>query len=919
MLDSGKVQLKNFIAAPLLLSVFLVSLLAVMLTLFHMAGEYIHQRYTVMDQLKFVHLTHQSSLEVVSLEADSERWQSILAEMLEHSIISGVKIEDLQGKEIAAVGSTVDWPLKQEAVFNIKNGMEWFVYQFPITSTPQPKGENKTFPLLGRGSIFSNSASIMRQIQVGYAVIMVTSLINALILLIVFSGLRRVFLSRSLAGLRRTVNNVALAHFGGSQAYIKPRGQNELFFLENAFRHMAEELILARTQGKELDTRLTQSRDCLQAEVDKRTAALKKISQEFEREVLQRQHIEAELQKHQMERKVLLSAIPDLVFRVSKEGTFLDHNANSERDLYIPADQILGNNINAIFASELAKQMLRWINDALNTQEMQIHEYQLLLSRGLRDYEARIVVSDANEVLCILRDITERKEAETQIRKLFHATEQSSLGIMISDTNHVIEYVNSRFVKMTSYTGSELVGHRASDYCEWLPKDPENLLRMLESGNAYKGEHSTEKKSEGVTWFAFSIEPVKESNGRLTHFVVFLEDITERKKTEERHQQLEIQLRQSHKMEALGTLAGGIAHEFNNILGAILGYSSVLLKLFPQESKEKKYAENIREASHRAADLIRQILTFSRKGEKRQSIQNIAPIIKEALKMIKITVSSHIEIIEHVKNDCGAIMADVTQIHQVLMNLCINAAQSIEGESGTIEISLKEVSHEHTQGLFLGAKDQEYLELMIKDTGKGMASHVKPHIFEPFFTTKEVGQGTGLGLSVVYGIVEQHRGKIAFTSQEGVGSAFFVYFPMVTQKPKPSPKTEIVHLSGSGHIMIVEDEHTLTNLHADYLRSLGYDVTVFNKSTQALEAFSSNPEQFDLIFSDIAMPEKSGRSLTQEILSIAPHLPIILTTGYSSIISETEALKMGVRKFMMKPVDLNVLSEVIADCLRKNR
>lgn len=395
------------------------------------------------------------------------------------------------------------------------------------------------------------------------------------------------------------------------------------------------------------------------------------------------------------------------------------------------------------------------------------------------------------------------------------------------------------------------------------------------------------------------------------------QEIAERKKAEEERRQLEAQLRQSHRLEALGTLAGGIAHDFNNILSSLLGYIEVLLSEKFEESEEKDYLERMYRIGERAASLVQQILIFSRSQEQQLTPTNIAPLISETLKMLRATIPTYIDIREHIQPAYHPIMADGTQIGQLLVNLCINASYAMREKGGILEVRLEEIHYDEDQEYIFDLTTGPYLKLTIRDTGCGMPPELQEHIFEPFFTTKEPGEGIGLGLSVVHGIVKGHQGVITVESQPEKGTVFQIFFPVLGEREVQKESQYIKKVGkGEGSILIIDDEPDLVELYSLALTKLGYHVTSSLNGEEALEMFLTNPDQFDIVFTDQAMPHMTGEQLSQELLRIRPKLPIILATGYSEIISEEKAKALGIRQFLKKPIRILTLVQSIQTIIR---
>jgi len=388
----------------------------------------------------------------------------------------------------------------------------------------------------------------------------------------------------------------------------------------------------------------------------------------------------------------------------------------------------------------------------------------------------------------------------------------------------------------------------------------------------------------------------------------------------EKEKLLEQKVSESERLRSIGTLAGGIAHDFNNILGAIIGYTE--LAQMETDSDSRLYANlgKVLGASNRARDLIAQILTFSRQSESESKPIQVNLIVSEALKLLKASLPKAVEIIADV--DCrSVIMGDSTQIHQVLMNLCTNAAHAMEQDGGTLTVSIKETVVEEAcsddpkvslPGLARGT----YLIIRVEDTGKGMPSYVVERIFEPFFTTKEKGRGTGMGLAVVHGIVKTHGGEIRVKSEPKKGSVFEVFLPVIQRDPEPMAATYVESAKGgSEHILMVDDEIMLVDVTKNRLNALGYRVTIETDSTQALELFRLNPESYDLVITDMSMPVMAGDKMARAMIGVRPDIPIILCTGFNADITEDIAMNMGFKGYLMKPTAFNEMARAVREVL----
>ena len=395
-------------------------------------------------------------------------------------------------------------------------------------------------------------------------------------------------------------------------------------------------------------------------------------------------------------------------------------------------------------------------------------------------------------------------------------------------------------------------------------------------------------------------------------------DITGQKKAEREKAVLQEQLQQAQKMEAIGTLAGGIAHDFNNILAGIMGYAELAGLDIPQGSKAQENLQNSIKSANRAKNLVQQILAFSRQSKQERKPMDIGPIIKEGLKLLRASLPSTIEIRQDLKRDLGSIVADPTQIHQVVMNLCTNASHAMSEKGGVLEVSLEKMNMEAgSAAISAGIEAGPYLRLRVSDTGHGIPPEILKRIFDPYFTTKGAGKGTGLGLAVVHGIVKSYGGGISVSSEVGKGSSFDVYFPRVEDSISvlEAGKVEPLPLGGQERVLFVDDEKEIGEIGQKSLQYLGYEVVVRMSSLEALELFRAKADQFDLVITDMTMPNMTGEELAREILGIRPGIPIILCTGFSENMSEGKAKALGIREFVMKPLVIMDLAKAIRRAL----
>ncbi len=523
-------------------------------------------------------------------------------------------------------------------------------------------------------------------------------------------------------------------------------------------------------------------------------------------------------------------------------------------------------------------------------------------------FSGSVMYDNMNQIqgfVCVAQDLSEHRRQEDRIDAIMTAL--PDMIFIFDEDGKYIEILTGRhhllYKKFNQFKGKVI--H------EVIPQPNADLFlatiyKTLETEKPQTLEYQLEFPT-GNIWFEGRTSPMMQTFNNKRAIVWIALDITERK-------QLEAQLYQSQKMKALGTLAGGIAHEFNNILASTLGYTQLLLDKVPKDSKTWKYLKLIEKGDKRATELVQQILTFSRMEVRQFELFDITSVVKEAFQMMQTTIPTSIEIHHSFQEDCGKIFASVTQIHQVIINLCNNAVHAMEETGGILKISLKTLSSNEFP---LPDTTQGGIELRVEDSGQGISAEHLTKIFDPFFTTKEVGKGTGLGLAVVHGIVEEHHGKITVESTPGQGTCFRVYLPLATSTHVhlATRQEECKIKSGSGHLLIVEDEIEVSSLYEIFLEGLGYTVTICNNGLEALETIQRNPQQFDLILTDMAMPQMNGKQLIQELHKIQSNFPIILTTGYSRIISEEEANALGVKYYLTKPILIEKLAQTIEDCL----
>ncbi len=562
-------------------------------------------------------------------------------------------------------------------------------------------------------------------------------------------------------------------------------------------------------------------------------------------------------------------------------------------------DNLVGRNIFAFIHPEYKKMVRNRFADVLRGEPTDPAIIKIILpGKVVKDIEipsAPFVFFDRSCGMTILQDVTERLKAEKEQQLLATVIEHTRESIVITDVDGNIEYVNPAFTRITGYSRDEAIGRnqRILESGEHDQALYEEMWATLKRGVVWEGRFINRKKDGSLYTERASISPVRDAAGAITHFVAVKRDIS--------HEvALEIQLQQAQKMEAIGTLAGGIAHDFNNILGAIIGFTDISLMQSEADSPIYKNLRNIRKAGFRAADLVRQILTFSRQAAGNRKIPvAVVPLLKESLKLLRASLPATIDISQHINVTEASVLADPAQIQQVIMNLCTNSFQAMREHGGVLTITLDKLPAGQGSGAAVLAGGPG-IELKVEDTGPGMSPKIMGRIFEPFFTTKEPGLASGLGLSVVHGIVHDLGGEITVDSDKH-RTCFTIRLP-VLEKPVVQNAGEDSLPGGSESVLIVDDEKDIRETCRMMLSQLGYSVTTSGHPREALAMIDRQKDRFDLVITDQTMPEMTGLELMHEILRLRSDLPVILCTGFSEQLDEESALKEGARHLLMKPV-----------------
>ncbi len=613
-------------------------------------------------------------------------------------------------------------------------------------------------------------------------------------------------------------------------------------------------------------------------------------------------------------------ALHEIIY--DEQGAAADYRITSinpafEKHTGLKSEQVLGRLASEIYGAGKAPYLERYALVAGSGRPDSFETYFPPMNSYFR---ISVTSSKQGHFVTVCENITESKQAEARLcesEERYRMIVETALeGIWVIDREHKITFANQVMCDMLGYRMEEVVGSlvfpfmfedQLEEYDSKVEKRKRNLSERYEA--------KLRRKNGETLWVRISAKAVMDKNGGFLGSFGMVTDITERRRAEKERERLEDKLRQTQKLEAIGTLAGGITHDFNNILAPIIGYTEMTLADTPEFNPMRRGLEQVLHAAMRARDLVKQILAVSRSGKEQLKVPvEISSVVKEAMNLLKASLPSSIVIRQSLEN--GVAFADATQIHQVLMNLCTNAAHAMDGK-GILDVGLSHVDFSKSDladRRIVDLKPGPYLELSVSDTGHGMDSQTVERIFDPYFTTKEVGKGNGLGLAVVHGIVKRHDGAVSVTSALGSGSTFRIYIPRI--ETEDAIPIEMPHQSevGTESILLLDDEQAVVETGTAILERLGYKVTGETDSLHAIEVFSARPDDFDLLITDYTMPNLTGMDLAKEIRRVRPDMPIMLCTGFNEKITPDSVKELGM-ELLMKPYGLRQISEGVRKIL----
>lgn len=732
---------------------------------------------------------------------------------------------------------------------------------------------------IGKLVIVSSLEYVHQGIVYDFAVILLSNIVKSLLFAVFCSFV---------------FNYLVVRHLKDFIGYIKGQGQNEEI---TPYRPL-------KTQTK-------------QGQMDE----LDEVFHAYNRSITARKMSDTFLRESERMARVLLNVTTESFVLLKPDGTFLTMNAVAAKRFGCNPHELVGRCCYGFFPREVAAVRKKKITELIQKNK----SIQFEDTRSGRVFENRLYPvhnarGEIDRIAVFALDVTENKATVEKLRalnerfsKVFQASPDAIVITRLVDTGLID--VNYSFEKMFGHPKENCIGETERDLLLWADYNQrEKIIAPLREGKAIRDVENKGRRSSGEIFDVSISSDTITIQGEVC-LVSIVRDISDRKAAEKEKKELETQLWQSQKNESMGALASGIAHDFNNILSAIVGYTEIAIATPHDSNKRENALQQVLTASLRATDLVEQILAFGRKSDQEIRPVQIPLIVRETLKLLRSSFPAAIEIKQDIAGHCGMVMGDATQIHQVVMNLCTNAYHAMKDSGGVLSVFLHPVQLGHGEDAApMDLEPGAYLKLEVRDTGKGVPKEVQEKIFEPYYTTRPKGEGTGLGLSVVQGIVWNMQGRISVESEPNSHTSFKIFMPAL-DLPGESVIPEIEHLppKGHGHILLVDDHPVFVQINMTMIEKLGYTVTALTDSRDALRVFKNQPGDFDLVITDMIMPNMTGDLLAEEILELRPDMPIIVLTGHGDPMTRKRVKAMGVRGYLKKPV----LQRVLVDTIRK--
>jgi PAS domain S-box-containing protein len=868
-----KSLLKESIATKMLLIVLGCYLaIAFLVSAGNLWMNYNYQKANIFDELQDIEKIYTNVIAMALWDLNEKALHASVDGMLLTPTLVGVKISAEGGKTIAIagivnkngqtgnVGIHVDLTGLNASEIKIRDNEtyrhEMFSRQFQIYH--EVKGERIS---LGLATIYSNSSVVYKRMKLQGLMLAFDAVITILTFTIALLWAFNRYLRKPLASLSSATKEVTMENLNSFKVKSGASGHNELTALADSFNDMITSLSRSKAEREQAEIKLNQSEEKFRTLFDQAADTI-----------------------------FLLKPSPDgppIIADVNPSGAELHGYTPSELigqpvtiiDPFISSEEI-GSRIERLESGEV-----------IHFQAQHVHkngEYLWL------EVSCKLIETGGEHFyLSAERDITERKKDEQARILLQSAITQAAEAIVITDPKGAIQYVNPAFEKITGYPQKEVIGNnpRVLKSDEHDNAFYHELWAVITAGRTWSGRFVNKRKDDTVYTEEATISPVHNAAGEITNFVAVKRDISE-------EIALEKQLRLAQKLEVIGTLANGIAHDFNNILAPIIGYSYLMQEQKGRDKNDTERLAIIMSSAQRAKELVEQILNFSRQAEGDLRPLQLKTQIEETAALLRASIPTSIDICLNLQEQL--VLASPSYIHQIVLNLCTNAAHAMQNTGGKLTISLTQIELEAANLKLL--PPGYYAQLTIADTGSGIAPDVLPHIFDPFFTTKNVGEGSGIGLATVQRIASSLGGHLSVESQIGHGSIFYLLLPILQmKKPEQKQITPLNLPTGNKHLLLVDDEELLVQIGTEFLQGLGYQVTALTSSTEALKTIEHQPEEFDLLITDLIMPDLTGIDLAQKVHQIRPDLPIILCTGHKESVPEQSLGEVNLLNVIQKP------------------